>query len=771
MAETYPEEVSTFKVFGRLARGFIDGPDEGQSPDLIPVVGAKVTFTPGITPPIFRVPVGAGSVTVFQETIVATTNLQGYLVTSENELLEGVVLPFGGDDSITPTGWSWFVTIEVGGNFPARKFSIMGAAGGEVNLGSVVPVPSNPGTSVAEWQFVVDQANTALQETQDARDEVVLVLEDLDLDKMVTVGADGKIPENTIPTRLSVDGLYTTFVPRWAPNTAYAIAAKVLNPTGDIVSAVAAFTSGAAYVPANWALSPTFATPSGVTAAAGVEAWKPSTVYAVGQRVVHPDGNLKVSKTAHTSGTTSPGTVNWSDAPALASEVVARTRDEVRRRSAVRRARGGAISTVPLPAALGWVAPINLFKSGRSYTTDFDVTKFKNVGGTTYYVDTVNGLNANTGLTEAQAWPSLQKAYSVAASGSTIIILDKGVIWRGGGWQNQRIQKSLNVIAKYPGELTIAYADLLAYTLTAGQAAVYESARTNVNAVIDTSIGRHGYQYPKLASVAAVALVPGSWFQAADGTGLLYVHPLDNRAPVPTKLIALLAGEAWYADSTTQAVSLYLEGFTILGGYTGNLMVNSVANTIDVYCKGVVFNWATGAYNAVNIQGGRYAYFQNCIAVNSRKDGFNYTTNNLAVALRDVPHFIEVGCESYAHGLKNDIGGAENTNNATTGHLGTLGVRVGGIYHDTTGGVVADVHTDTKTANYSCQAYDSVAVDLGFNQSFSAQQSGAEVWLFDCEAFGSTSDIYALTGATLHVDSTEYDTKNGGGTFDIVNAL
>lgn len=43
-----------------------------------------------------------------------------------------------------------------------------------------------------------------------------------------------------------------TFVARWAPNTAYALGAKVLNPTGDIVSAVAAFTSGAAYVPANW---------------------------------------------------------------------------------------------------------------------------------------------------------------------------------------------------------------------------------------------------------------------------------------------------------------------------------------------------------------------------------------------------------------------------------------------------------------------------------------------------------------------------------------
>lgn len=498
--------------------------------------------------------------------------------------------------------------------------------------------------------------------------------------------------------------------------------------------------------------------------------WKTATDYVIGDPVILPNGDLKVSATNHTSGA-SAGTVNWADPPALATEVAGRSRNEARRRSALRRANGGTVSKVALPAGLGWTPPINIFKNGKTYTTDFDVALYKNAGGTTYYVDTVAGLDTNAGTTEALPVKTILKAYQLAASGSTIMILDRGMIYRAGSWSNQRILKSLNIIAKYPGEATVVYADSLAYSLTSGQTEVFEAARTNVNTVIDTTVWRHGYQYARLLSVAAVAAMPGSWYQAADGTGAVYVHTLNGLTPDNSKVVALLAGEAWYADSTDQAVSLYLEGFTILGGFTGNLMVNSVNNTIDVYGKNMTFNWATGAYSAVNIQGGRYAYFQGCVAVNSRKDGFNYTTNNLAVVLKDIPHFIEVNCEAYAHGLKNDIAGAENTNNASTGHLGALGVRIGGTYHDTTGGIIADVHTDTKTANYSSVAYDSVATDINFSQAWSAQQAGAEMWIFECQGFGSTSDLYALTGATLHADAVEYDTKNGGGTFNITNAL
>ena len=48
-------------------------------------------------------------------------------------------------------------------------------------------------------------------------------------------------------------------VPRWAPATAYTLGQQVVSPNNDVVSAIAAHTSGSTFTPANWALSSTYA--------------------------------------------------------------------------------------------------------------------------------------------------------------------------------------------------------------------------------------------------------------------------------------------------------------------------------------------------------------------------------------------------------------------------------------------------------------------------------------------------------------------------------
>lgn len=45
----------------------------------------------------------------------------------------------------------------------------------------------------------------------------------------------------------------------WQPNTAYTSGQRVVNPSGDVMVANSAFTSGASYNAANWTLSPTLA--------------------------------------------------------------------------------------------------------------------------------------------------------------------------------------------------------------------------------------------------------------------------------------------------------------------------------------------------------------------------------------------------------------------------------------------------------------------------------------------------------------------------------
>lgn len=244
MAESFPSPVVTFRVVGRIVKGLIDSEDEGQAPDMVPVTNAIVTFTPGITPPIFRVPIGDEGLMVFQETIVAATDALGYLVTRSAEPLKGVVLPFGGAPGITPTGWTWLVTVDVGGNFPKRSFSIMGSADGIVDLGKVAPVPANPGSSVADWQFVVDQANTALEETKTARDETLAALEGLSSD-------------------------YVAAPVSWVANQAWAKNAQVIHE-GSVYLALTAIPAKETFVDSDWQ---SFGTPGALSSEVAAETY------------------------------------------------------------------------------------------------------------------------------------------------------------------------------------------------------------------------------------------------------------------------------------------------------------------------------------------------------------------------------------------------------------------------------------------------------------------------------------------------------------------
>jgi len=57
------------------------------------------------------------------------------------------------------------------------------------------------------------------------------------------------------PTRAE---LTATYVPKWKANTAYSAGDAVLNPSGDVVTAIASFTSGASYDSSKWNLSAAF---------------------------------------------------------------------------------------------------------------------------------------------------------------------------------------------------------------------------------------------------------------------------------------------------------------------------------------------------------------------------------------------------------------------------------------------------------------------------------------------------------------------------------
>ena len=167
MVETYPSQVKTFTVVGRLVKGIVDSADLGPAPDVVPISGATITFTPSLTPPIFRIPTASTPLTVFQETIVATTDSNGYLK-APGEMDLGVVLAWGSSPSIVPTGWTWNVSIAVGGNFPPLAFAIAGSDGGVIDLSTVIPVSANPGVDLAQWISVTNTVEAARDAAIDA---------------------------------------------------------------------------------------------------------------------------------------------------------------------------------------------------------------------------------------------------------------------------------------------------------------------------------------------------------------------------------------------------------------------------------------------------------------------------------------------------------------------------------------------------------------------------------------------------------------------------
>lgn len=657
-----PSNVGFGKVTGTFLRVTGDGSDVGSNPDGVPLAGLTVQFSASVT----RVKnVSADPpVTIIIDVVTCTTDDNGVLIDPMGN--EGVWLVASTNPDLDPTGWTWTATISSG---TVARFSTTFSLdeGQTLDLASLIPVPSSPGTELAAWQQVVAQI------------------------------------------------------------------------TGDVVGGVQSLVDEASASASAAAVSATEA-----------EAARDEAETFSATTVTLQDAAVKSLIVDDSSETRSA-----LGAVIQPVDVSLRVRD---------RSRQGWVERVSLPTAFGWDAPLNVFKSGRSYFTDFDVRQYKGTAASDVYVDHVSGVSGAAG-TEAAPVKRLDQAMSLVAAGGTIHVMSGGLAFRDVSWQNAPIRKSVNVVCE-AGRVYYAIADRLT-TWTSAGGGVYTATRSHVSRVVDLSIGRHGFGYTSVADLTECQTLPGSWYQSGSTLG---VHTLTGDEPDPDVHIALLITDGWRADASLNDVSLYMEGMTILGGSTGNLMVQGGAGGhIDMYGLDVEMLWSTSFSfdgNSLNGYGARSIYLQRCVAANSRKDGFNYATPDASSGGvdRDSPQVIEVDCESYGHGIGNPVAERANSNNASTGHSGSKIVRIGGYYHDTSGPVVAETHDGTKSVNYSCVSAGSRATESWLNSSWAAAGSGAEMWLFDADSLDSQYDIYAATGATVHVDDSRASRRTGAGT-------
>lgn len=158
-----PTNISFGTVTGRFIRAVVDGVDPDRDPDGIPISGMVIRFTPSAT--VFKnVTADPTPVTIVADPIAVTTNEDGVLVGPDG--IPGVRLVATDDPDLNPTGWTWRVNISGAGN--TISFSFFLPTDATVDLTTLVPVPSNPGQGLEDWQVAVDRAELAVVTAESA---------------------------------------------------------------------------------------------------------------------------------------------------------------------------------------------------------------------------------------------------------------------------------------------------------------------------------------------------------------------------------------------------------------------------------------------------------------------------------------------------------------------------------------------------------------------------------------------------------------------------
>jgi hypothetical protein len=384
------------------------------------------------------------------------------------------------------------------------------------------------------------------------------------------------------------------------------------------------------------------------------------------------------------------------------------------------------------------------------FQTTLDVTQYMAPAGVTYYVDVVNGLNTNDGLTLQTALKAPATAIGKSDIG-TMKVVGYGYTnpyVRSSAWAGVAIAKNINVIGidaqgnrnpANPPYFTTH--DVPSWTLTSGMTYTYQTSRSSVSRVvdmIDAANGTDGFEYTQVSTAAMVEATPGSW---ALISSICYVHPPTNRAadgwiwPLLSVINLRNVG-----DFTT-----YLENVCFYGGIEcikvsgatsagGMLVLNNVEARYSQF--GVGNNIAVNGADAISVNSD-WSY--------SGMDGIGYHVLN-----GKIPKAIEIGCRGFSCGH----GGADQ---ATTAHDGTKIIRVMGVYRNAAGAVVADVNDGTESWNLGVIADNGEA---GYSFKFGNDAGQVKAWLHGCEATNSKWSIYKYGTAQVLLRGTRYERAN-----------
>ena len=173
MAElAWPEDIGHGTFTGRFGFMDADSHDPDRSPDITSATGGTVTITPSIKS--VRYSGVQGPMILAARAAKGVIDAEGYLCTATADGGagdRGMVFPATDDTDLTPSDWTYEVSIILDGQVRIPAFNVKLPAGATVDLSLAAPVPSSGGTAVVVDTSTADRAEAAAVRAEAAAEE------------------------------------------------------------------------------------------------------------------------------------------------------------------------------------------------------------------------------------------------------------------------------------------------------------------------------------------------------------------------------------------------------------------------------------------------------------------------------------------------------------------------------------------------------------------------------------------------------------------------
>lgn len=362
------------------------------------------------------------------------------------------------------------------------------------------------------------------------------------------------------------------------------------------------------------------------------------------------------------------------------------------------------------------------------------------LGVVNYYVDPVNGSDANAG-TGPNA-PLKTIAAAIAKSDVGVIQVKPGVAYESlGNVIGISVNRDIQIRSMSGGNDVIIRngVDSSAVTWTVATGNTYQATvSTTIFRVMDKTVVDARGDYLDLKPQTSITNVnnnPGSyWYDSA--TGIIYVRMHTNRSPSGDALL--------FRANTSLRVNgnraILLKNLRFEGG-TGINMVTASGARPRLYAVDSSFRYSGS--NGIDTLGAT-AYLERCVIAKSGLDNLNYHDDS-GLSSRA----LEIDVTSYGAGdlaAKGYITLGDSQNASSMHDSGSV-VRVNGSYDESYGPVIPDTGT-SSSMNIGVHAGRSLAQTPTQNASF---YSEGGMYLIDSTAKASIYDLRSAAGGTLSI--------------------